>query len=107
MSSAIVVPRCLHAEIIFDDIWSKLFLSPLERAFSHSWLLLNLTGAELGATGDAGKTQDRQTENGIRCVGSSGGDAQPSLFLSLLISFLYSASFLYLYSLRPSSFTVL
>jgi hypothetical protein len=35
----------------------------------------------LGAIGDSEKTQDRQTESGVRCVGYSGGDAQPSLLL--------------------------
>jgi hypothetical protein len=55
---------------------------------SHSLLLLNLTGAFQ----DSEKTQDRQTDSGIRCVVHSAGDSQPSLFL-----------FLYLDSLRPCS----
>jgi hypothetical protein len=59
----------------------------LKQAFSHSLLLLNLTGANWVATGDAEKTQDRQTENGIRCAGCLGGDAQqPHCFFSLLFS---------------------
>jgi hypothetical protein len=32
----------------------------LERAFSHSWLLLNITGANWAAMGDAERTKDRQ-----------------------------------------------
>jgi hypothetical protein len=56
--------------------------------------------------GDAERTQDRQTESGISCIGQSGGEAQPS-FLLFSIILIYSASFLYLYSLRPYSFTVL
>jgi hypothetical protein len=34
----------------------------MERAFSRSWLLLNLTGPNWAAAGDEEKTQDRQTE---------------------------------------------
>jgi hypothetical protein len=51
--------------------------------------------------GDAERTKDRQTDMqkvGARCVGHSGGDAkQPHCFLPLLISSLYTASFLYLF----------
>jgi hypothetical protein len=73
------------------------------------FLLLNLTRPNWVVTGDSEEQRiDRQTESGIRCVGQSGGNAQgPHCFLSLLISSLYSASFLYLYSLRPYSFTIL
>jgi hypothetical protein len=54
------------------------FLAPLlERAFSCSWLLLNLTGANWGRLEmQKGQRVERQTESGIRCVGRSGGDAQ-------------------------------
>jgi hypothetical protein len=66
--------------------WSEPFLSlPCwEWASSHSWLLLNLTGLNWAVTGDAEKTQDRQTESGVRCVGHSGGDTQPYCFFSPL-----------------------
>jgi hypothetical protein len=86
-------------------------LTPLlEWDFSHSCLLLNLTGPNCAATGDAEKTQNRQTDRqkvGARCVGHSGRDIQPSLLLFSIILFIYFASFLYLYSLRPFSFTIL
>jgi hypothetical protein len=58
-------------------------LSPLlEWAFSHSWLLLNLTGANWEWPEIQKRHRiDRQTESGVRCVGRSGGDTQPSLLL--------------------------
>jgi hypothetical protein len=62
---------------------------------------------EKRATGDAEKTQDRQTESGIRCVRHSGGDAQPSLLLFSIIFFIYFAFDLYFYFLNPYSFTIL
>jgi hypothetical protein len=71
-------------------------LTPLlEQASSYSWLLPNLTRTNWGQLEiqKRHRKKDRQTESGIRCVGHSGGDAQPSL--------------LSLYSLRPYSFTVL
>jgi hypothetical protein len=36
-------------------------------------------------TGDSEKTRDRQTENGVRCVGRSGGDTELSLLLFSII----------------------
>jgi hypothetical protein len=83
-------------------------LVPLwEQAFSHSWLLLNLTGANWGRWEMQKRHRiDRQTESRIRCFGCSGGDTQPSLLLFSLILFILLCSFLCLYSLRPYSFIV-
>jgi hypothetical protein len=47
--------------------------------------------------GNEERTQDRQTESGVRCVGCSGGDAQPSL---LSLSLFFKALLLYS-SLKP------
>jgi hypothetical protein len=50
--------------------------------FSGSLLLLNLTGLNWGRLEIQKRHRiDRQTESGVRCVGRSGGDAQPSLLL--------------------------
>jgi hypothetical protein len=70
--------------------------------FSHSLVILNLTGPNWVAVGDAEKMQDRQTD---RKLGSGVLSAQvemhkPHCFFSLLFSSFYSASFLCLYSLR-------
>jgi hypothetical protein len=66
-------------------------------------------------TGDAERTQDRQTDRKWDHVEMhSISDAvlrwrctATSLLLFSVILFIYSASFLYLYSLRPYSFAVL
>jgi hypothetical protein len=61
--------------------------------------------------GDSERTQDRQMYRklgpGMEKVRARCGDAQPSLLLFSIILFIYSASYLYLYSLRPYSFTIL
>jgi hypothetical protein len=61
------------------------FLAPsLVRAsfLFRSWLLPNLTGLNWGWLEIQKRHRiDRQTENGVRCVGRLDGDTQPSLLL--------------------------
>jgi hypothetical protein len=56
-------------------------------------------------TGDAEKTKDRQTD--IRKSGPGVLGTRMEMHNNLIASSLYSAFFLYLYTLRPYSFTSL
>jgi hypothetical protein len=78
----------------------------LEQVFSLvPLLLLNVTGQQCEI--QKRHRISRRTDSGIRCAGTLDGNAQCSLLLFSIILFIYSSSFLYLYSLRPYSFTVL
>jgi hypothetical protein len=83
------------------------FLFPLlERAFSCSWLLLNLTGTNWGHLEIQKRHRiNSQTENGIRCVGHLGGDTQLSLLLFSIILFILL--FFFSLSLLFKAFTIL
>jgi hypothetical protein len=60
-------------------------------------------------TGDAERTKDRQTDRklGPGVLGAWVEMHNPHCFFISINLFIYSVSFLYLYSLRPYSFTVL
>jgi hypothetical protein len=79
--------------------WSEFFLSLL--------LLLNLTGAKWVVMGDAERTQDRQTESWGQVCWALGWGCTVASLLLFSILFIHSAFFLYLYPLRPYSFTIL
>jgi hypothetical protein len=82
----------IFAAIPYEVLWSE--------HFSCSWLLLNLTGANWAAMGDAERTQNRQTDRkiGARCSGCSDGDTQQPHCFSL--SLFFKALLLYS-SLKP------
>jgi hypothetical protein len=88
----------IFMEVFF---WSKLFLAPL--------LLLNLTGANWAVTRDAERARiDRQTESwGQVCRVLRWRRTAASLLLTSIHLFIHSASFLYIYSLRPYSYNSL
>jgi hypothetical protein len=114
---SIFLPRvCLFYLFIFFKepdlclvcLFINFFISILQQAFSLApLLLLNLTGINWAAMGE--KTQDRQTGKnlGPNVLGPRVEMHNLHCFFSLLFLFIYSASFLYLYSLRSYSFTIL
>jgi hypothetical protein len=87
--------RCWHPAYYFLTCRGYCFFAPSfvsESFFSHSWLLLNLTGLNWGQLEISEKTQDRQTDRkwGQECWAL--GWRCPTLI-----------AFLYLDSLRPCS----
>jgi hypothetical protein len=69
-------------------------------------LLLNLT-VLTGGNRRCRKDKEYTNRAEVRCAGSSDGDTTASFLLITINLFFYFASFLYLYSLRPYSFTIL